>query len=147
MIHRLGSFMVNAVAPVFGFILSLWLIWNIETRFLPVVEDFTIKQLSVVPGGYMASGELNKSRNCEFVGLTLYAVNHGQPKVLFGQFKKDIFGADVGIGKQTWGPVTILVPPKVAEFEHLEIQGTHRCHALWLQTTEYFQLDLKGLPK
>lgn len=147
MTSRFAQFFVNAVAPVFGFLLSLWLIWNVETRFLPVVEEFTIKSVERSSTGYTASGELVKARNCEFIGLTLYATNAGHPKVLVGQFKKDIFGADVGTGYQTWGPVTITLPPKISEFQTLEIQGTHRCHALWLQTTEYFHLSLKDMPR
>lgn len=145
MIDRAAKFLVNAVAPAFGLMLSLWLIWNIETRFFHVVEDFKITSIVKTDNGYTAMGELNKARSCEFLGLTLYAHRDGQPKMLLAQYKKDIFGSDVGTGRQTWGPWTVNFPSKVAEYEHLEIQGTHRCHALWLQTSEYANLPIKEL--
>ncbi len=146
MIYRLSGFLVNAVAPAFGMLLSLWIIWNVETRFFPVVNDFTFVSITKSEQGYTAYGELNKSRACEFLGLTIYAHKPGHPKLLLDQYKKDIFGSDVGAGRQTWGPWTVQLPERIREYEHLEIQGTHRCHALWLQTSEYANLDIRKLP-
>lgn len=146
MINLAAKFFVNAVAPAFGMLLSLWLIWNIETRFFPVVDGFKVNSVVKTNAGYTAFGELNKARSCEFLGLTIYAHSNGQPKMLLAQFKKDIFGSDVGTGHQTWGPWTVNFPPQIAAYEHLEIQGTHRCHALWLQTTVYTRIPMKELP-
>lgn len=145
-LERAAKFAVNAVAPVFGMLVTLWLIWNVETRFFPVVEDFKLNSVVRTEAGYTAFGELDKVRACEFLGLTLYAHSHGRPKLLLAQFKKDIFGSDVGVGHQTWGPWTVQFPPQIATYEHLEIQGTHRCHALWLQTTLYTSIPVKDLP-
>lgn len=145
--YRTAKFLVDAVAPAFGLLLSLWLIWNIETRFFPVVDKFAMTSITRQGDNYTAQGELNKARNCEFMGLTIYAIKPGGPKLLVAQYKKDIFGSDVGVGHQTWGPWTVQLPPPVTRYDHLELQGTHRCHALWLQTTEYFRLDLKDLPQ
>lgn len=141
------KFTVNATAPVFGLFLSLWLIWNVETRFFPVVDHFTVQSITKSDAGYTAYGELTKSRSCEFLGLTLYAIKGHQPKFLVGQFKKDIFGSDVGTGYQTWGPWTMKLPAELALYDKLEIQGTHRCHGLWMQSTTYHVLDLSRLPK
>lgn len=147
MTYRVAKWLVNGIAPVFGFLLSLWLIWNVETRFFPVVEDFKMTSVVATREGYLAAGELRKVRNCEFIGLTIYASKPGFPKMILSQSKKDIFGSDVGVGHQTWGPWFGPLPKAVANYDKLEIQGTHRCHALWLQTTEYFQMDVKDLPK
>ena len=146
MAYRIAKFLVNAVAPAFGLLVSLWLCWNIETRFFPVVEGFRVTEITRTADGYLTSGELTKSRNCEFLGLTLYAHTQDKPKLLVAQYKKDIFGSDVGVGHQTWGPWLVTLPPKVVGYEHLEILGTHRCHALWLQSTMYYQFDLRRLP-
>lgn len=147
MIDRTAKFVVNAVAPIFGLLVSLWIIWNVETRFFPVVQDFKVNSIVKSEAGYTAMGELKKSRSCEFLGLTIYAHRPGEPKMLLAQFKKDIFGSDVGTGHQSWGPWTVRFPAKVSEYEYLEIQGTHRCHALWLQTSEYINLPIKELPR
>lgn len=146
MIDRFSRFMVNAIAPAFGLLLSLWLIWNVETRFFHVVDDFMVSSIVKTGQGYIAYGELTKERNCEFVGLTLYAVNGHAPKLLVAQYKKDIFGSDVGMGRQTWGPITVALPREAAGFQSIEVQGVHRCHALWLQTTEYTTIDIGRLP-
>lgn len=143
----MSKFAVNAVAPVFGLLLSLWLIYNIETRFFPVVNQFSVASIERSTDGYTAHGELTKTRTCEFLGLTMYAIKRDAPKYLAGQFKKEIFGSDVGTGRQSWGPWTMQFPAKVTDYERIEIQGTHRCHALWLQTTTYYTLDLKDLPR
>lgn len=147
MFERTTKFLVNAVAPAFGLLVSLWLCWNIETRFFPVVTDFKVSQIISTADGHMAYGELHKARSCEFLGLTIYAHSDGRPKLLLGQFKKDIFGSDVGTGHQTWGPWTMQFPPALGKYDHIQIQGTHRCHALWLQTTEYFSMPVKELPR
>lgn len=143
----MAKFAVNAVAPVFGFVVALWIIWNVETRFYPVVTDFHVSSIVKTDGGYTAYGELRKTRSCEFLGLTIYAHRENAPKLLVAQYKKDIFGSDVGTGHQTWGPWTANLPAAVSRFDHLEIQGTHRCHALWLQTTEYANMAIKELPQ
>ena len=147
MIERIARFWINAVAPGFGLLVALWIIWNVETRFFPVVTDFKVSVIERSPAGYTAYGELVKSRSCEFLGLTIYANKPDAPKLVVAQFKKDIFGSDVGTGHQTWGPWTTNLPPKIAEYEYLEIQGTHRCHALWLQTSEYVNFPIKDLPR
>lgn len=147
MMYKLARFLVNTMAPIFGMFVSLWLIWNVEMRFFPVVTDFKVSQVISTADGYMAYGELRKARSCEFLGLTIYAHSEGEPKLLIGQFKKDIFGSDVGTGHQTWGPWTMAFPPAVAQYDHIQLQGTHRCHALWMQTTEYFSMSTKDLPR
>lgn len=143
----IARFLVNAVAPVFGFIVAIWIIWNVETRFYPVVEDFRVSSITKSEAGYTAYGELRKTRACEFLGLTIYAHRPGAPKMIAAQYKKDIFGSDVGTGHQTWGPWTAQLPAAVSEYEQLELQGTHRCHALWLQTTQYTEISIKELPR
>ena len=144
---RVASVVVSAVAPVFGFFLALWLIWNVETRFFPVVTDFRVSNIIHTAEGYMAYGELRKARSCEFLGLTIYAHSDGKPKLVVAQFKKDIFGSDVGTGHQSWGPWTAVLPPAITKYEHLQVQGTHRCHALWMQTSEYISMPIKDLPR
>jgi hypothetical protein len=128
-----------------GAILMFGFLWFTETTFFPVVKDFKILNLTQNGSLYTVSGTLNKTRACEFVGLTLYAVKGDEPKILLTQYKKDVFGADVGNGKQTWGPWSVELPSLMLNASEIQILGTHRCHAFWLQTTEYARLDLKTL--
>lgn len=147
MLDRTAKFLVNAIAPAFGMLVALWLIWNVETRFFPVVKDFKVTSLVKTDDGYVAVGELSKVRSCEFLGLTIYAHRNDVPKLLLAQYKTDIFGSNVGTGYQSWGPLTIHFPPAFGSYNHLEVQATHRCHALWLQTTEYTNIQIKDLPR
>lgn len=120
-------------------------IWFVETRFFPVVEDFKVEYVRKTDNGYVAGGTLNKARACEFIGLTLYGTQDGKPKILLTQYKRDVFGAEVGQGHQTWGPWSVQFPPNLLEMDKLEIMGTHKCHAFWVQTTVYSKIDMKTL--
>lgn len=139
---------LSAFIPILGFIASFWLIYNVETRFMPVIQDFTVDYVVKNPdGSFTAGGTLLKSRPCEFIGLTLYGTHGDDPKLIVGQYKKDIFGADVGQGLQTWGPWSMSLPGALMNMDKLQVMGTHRCHALWLQTTIYTEFDIRRLPK
>lgn len=148
MINHLTQRALSLLMIVSGIIMSLWTIYNIDTRFFPVVRDFKVEYIRKEPdGGFTAGGTLVKSKPCEFLGLTIYGVKNGTPKLLVAQFKKDIFGSDVGQGYQSWGPWTVRLPPALLEMDQMEIMGTHRCNGMWVQSTVYTTFDLKALPK
>jgi hypothetical protein len=135
--QALGHLLVNAVAPAFGLFVSLWIIWNVETRFFPVVEDFTLDRLALTDEGYVAEGTLHKVRNCELIGTTIFAVREGAPKKLLATYIRGQFGTDTATGHQTWGPLTLQLPADLASYDRVEVFAMHRCHALWLQETAY----------
>lgn len=142
-------YVMDKIAHVFlelvGAALMFVTLWFIETTYFPVVKDFKVDYVTRHGNTFTAGGTLDKSRACEFVGLTLYGTKDGQPKMLLTQYKKDIFGADVGQGKQTWGPWSVQFPSEMIEMDKLEVMGSHRCHAFWMQTTIYTKFDVKKL--
>ena len=120
-------------------------VWFVETTYFPVVKDFKVDYITRVGNTYTAGGTLDKARACEFIGLTLYGTKDSQPKMLLTQYKKDIFGSDVGQGMQTWGPWSVQFPGELIDMDNLEIMGSHRCHSFWIQTTIYTNFDMKML--
>jgi hypothetical protein len=133
----LGTLFVDAVAPAFGLLLALWIIWNVETRFFPVVTDFTLDSMVLTDEGFVAEGTLHKKRNCELIGTTIFAVREGAPKKLLATYMRGQFGTDTATGHQTWGPLTLQLPADLAAYDAVEVHAMHRCHALWLQETTY----------
>lgn len=139
---------LSAFMPIFGFLVTFWVIYNVETRFFPVVKDFHVDYVVKDPdGGFTAGGALLKARPCEFLGLTIYGVRGEEPKLIVGQYKKDIFGADVGHGFQSWGPWSMRLPGALMSMDKLQVMGTHRCHALWVQTSVYTEINIKELQR
>lgn len=135
---------VNLFAQAAGAAIVLLVLYFAETRFWPVVDNFKITEIQRTDRGVSLSGELVKRRPCEFVGMTIYGITTDGRRSLMHQFKTDIFGANVGVGFQDWGPVT--VPTPALKFTQAEVLATHRCHPLWLQTTVYTTLDLSRVP-
>ena len=136
---------VNFFAQAAGAALVLTVLYFAETRFWPVVTDFQVHKVERTESGISFSGDLVKGRPCEFVGLTVYGIKADGKRAIMNQFKTDIFGANVGTGAQSWGPVT--VPGIDPTFHFAEVQATHRCHPLWLQTTTYIRFDLSKVPQ
>lgn len=136
---------VNLFAQATGAAIVLTGLYFMETRLFPVVDDFVVERIERTPAAITFQGRLDKQRLCEFVGMTVYGITPTGDRSLMYQFKKDIFGADVGVGRQSWGPVS--VPSIPAHFAKAEVMATHRCHPLWLQSTVYTTFDLTRIPK
>lgn len=143
------AYIMDKLAHIFlqlvGAAIMFATVWFIDTTYFPVVKDFKVAYITRKGDTFTAGGTLDKARVCEFVGLTLYGTKDGQPKVLLTQYKKDIFGADFGQGEQTWGPWSVQFPSQMIEMDSLEVMGTHKCHAFWMQTTIYTKFDMKNL--
>lgn len=135
---------VNFFAQAAGAAIVMACIYFVENHFFPVVKDFEITKVERTPGGLTFYGSLVKARPCEFIGLTIYGVSGSGKRSIIHQFRTDVFGANVGLGPQEWGPVTLPAPS--AKFEHSEVLATHRCHPLWLQTTIYTTFDMARAP-
>jgi len=142
-------YVMDKIAHIFlqlvGAALMFAFVWFVETTYFPVVKDFKVDYINRVGNTYTAGGTLDKARACEFIGLTLYGTKGGEPKILLTQYKKDVFGSDVGQGKQTWGPWSVQFPSAMTEMDQLEIMASHKCHAFWIQTTIYTKIDMKML--
>lgn len=133
-----GKLLIDTFAPVFGLLITMWLLWNVETRFFPVVNDFHVKTfVKLSANEYVVTGELNKSRSCELVSLSVTRRPPNEPTTIIAQYKKEIFGADAGTGRQNWGPVVLKFPSSIEPLEEIEVVALHRCHALWLQQSSY----------
>lgn len=142
-------YIMDKIAHIFlqlvGAAIMFGTVWFVETTYFPVVKDFKVDYITRVGNTYTAGGTLDKARACEFIGLTLYGTKDNQPKMLLTQYKKDVFGSDVGQGRQTWGPWSVQFPGEMTDMDNLEIMGSHRCHSFWIQTTIYTNFDMKML--
>lgn len=142
-------YVMDKIAHVFlqllGAAIMFATLWYVETTFFPVVKDFKVDYVTRNGNTFTAGGTLDKARACEFIGLTLYGTKDGEPKMLLTQYKKDIFGSDVGQGRQTWGPWSVQFPSAMIEMDQLEIMASHKCHAFWMQTTIYTKLNMSML--
>lgn len=136
-----GKVLVDMIAPVFGIAMVIWIFWNVETRLFPIVTDFKIQSAYQTPNNFTAIGTLNKRRNCEVVGMTIYKLYPGEmkPKMIIDQYRKDLFSADAGTGEHSWGPVSLPLSASIDDQDEIQIVALHRCHALWLQQTEYMR--------
>lgn len=133
-----GRLLLDMFAPAFGFVTLIWILYNIETRFFPVVTDFTIQSIAKDERGrYILSGTLDKGRSCELLNLSVYRLDGDKPMNLLVQFQKNILGADAGVGTQHWGPIPVTLPDTLKADDEIDIVALHHCHALWLQESSY----------
>lgn len=137
----LGKFLVDLFAPTLGFLMTLWIVYNVETRFFPVVSDFQIQAIiqNQKDKKLILWGTLDKKRSCELLNLSVYRHPGSEPMELLIQYQKNILGADAGVGPQTWGPIPVYFPTHVKDEDEIEIIALHRCHAVWLQQTQYIR--------
>lgn len=155
--HRLGKILLKGLqvfAPFFGFAVSLFFAWNVETRFFPVITGWTINEIQAVNGNYLLSGTIRKARACDLAATSVTAVmkDPSMPRRLVFQIKPgDILGGNVPTGHSTWGPWTVKIPKELTEHReaiaYLEVVGQHNCHALWHQETVYGRIPMEDVPK
>lgn len=139
----------NFIAHMLGLGLTVWLLWNIETRFFPVVTDFKVTEATLTTKGLLLSGTINKTRNCELVSMSISKLRDGHPSVILEKESTDLFVPDSSIGLHMWGPLTLPVDLSNLDMnDKISVVALHRCHSLWLQRTEYSRLlwkELKGI--
>jgi hypothetical protein len=153
---RLGLFLIRAaelLAPVVGAVAMMFIIWNVETRFFPVIEDWEIERVEAVNGHLILEGHLKKNRACDLIATSVMAVPRAPfaPRVLIYQLKPhELLGGNAPTGFSTWGPWMVQVPEKLVRYRdqiaYLEVVGHHHCHALWHQETVYGRVPMERLP-
>lgn len=135
-----GRILIEAIAPLFGGLVMIWVLWNVEMRFMPVVTDFKITHAVIDLTGYTAVGTVNRRRGCEVINLAVVRVRNNVPTVLLDSQSRDLFSADASPGTNSWGPITLpLKKADLLDSDEIQILGLHRCHALWLKQTEYMK--------
>lgn len=126
---------------IFGALLVFGLVY-VERLMFPVVESFTVTQLTREADGVVIRGHMTKVRACEFIGnaiksdsgatLSLKFMDDGSP----GTFTRPT-------GSQEWGPWKIFVPvaPKV---NSITLTAAHSCHPFWVTRTEIVKIIING---
>ncbi len=150
---RIVIWLLERGAFAIGALITLWCIYQIETRFMPVITKWSINPVIRVADDYILSGTMNKTRPCELVSTSVLAVPNIPlaPRVLLRQIKPgEIDGGNIPTGVSTWGPWTMHIPEAFVKnrdkIAYIEIVGSHRCHALWTQETLYGTVRVEQLP-
>lgn len=145
---------LSALMPALGFFLCLVVIYNFEARYNPIVTNWSLDSVEVRGDSYVVSGRLTKNRACELLSTSIVAVPKDDgPRSIIYQLHPDdqILGGDGPRGTSTWGPWSVPIPAPLiqhrAAIDRLEIIGTHRCHALWVQETMYGSIPIERLPQ
>lgn len=151
--HPVATKLAQFFAPVVGALCALFILYNIETRFMPVVDEFTITRFERQGGEFILSGVLHKHRPCELLAVNVLGepVTAGQPsRVLYQLEPEAMLGGNAPTGRVTWGPVVLRIPVgfdrQVFGLSRIRIMATHRCHALWSQEGEYTTFPVSYLP-
>ncbi len=143
---------LSALMPILGFFLSLWNIYNIDTRFVPVLKEFSVDYIEHKDGAYVIGGTMRTQRNCELIRVSVIGVRLPQQAgVVLSQINSDGLGASTAVGFHTWGPRSISIPQSqvacnLRTFDHLELRAVHRCNPLWLQETHYADIPMERIP-
>jgi hypothetical protein len=140
-------------ALALGALITLWCIYQIETRFMPVIVNWTINPVIREGDRYILSGSMHKTRPCELVSTSVLAVPNVPlvPRVLLYQIKPgEIDGGNLPTGISTWGPWAMKIPKALVEHRkdiaYIDVVGSHKCHGLWTQETLYGSVKMEQLP-
>jgi len=144
---------LEALCFAFGFLVAGWCVYMIETRFMPVITEWRLLEITRTAGFYDIHGVYRKERGCELVGTDIVAVPKMPlaPRIAIHQIKPyDFPGAQAPIGYTTWGPWSVKVPAALdthrEQISSIEVIGVHRCHAFWLQQTIYGRIRIEDMP-
>lgn len=148
-----GHLAINAIAPAFGALVALWIIWNVEVRWFPVITNWNLTSVERSGDRYTMSGSMMKGRSCELLATNVLAVPKVAlaPRVLLYRIDpQDIDGGNAPTGFSQWGPWTMDIPRSFLrhrdEIAYIEVVGIHRCHAFWNQETLYGTIQMEQLP-
>ena len=129
--------------PLLGALVGLAVLYFAEMAFLPVVTDFRIERMDHERGAVLVSGTYLKHRSCELLATNVMAVGAGMPSGLVYSLKLGEAGSNMPVGPVRWGPYRMPVPPTWGGYTHIEVVAMHRCHALWVQETQYIRLPVE----
>lgn len=113
-----------------------------EQELFPVVESFSVTQVSREADGVLIKGHMNKSRACEFIGVTATGDTDGKLALKFmdddspGTFSRPT-------GSQEWGPWKVFTPvaPRV---NTITLTAAHSCHPFWVTRTDLVTIVING---
>lgn len=146
--------LISVFAPILSALAVLWMIYQTETRFFPVIDSWKLEYAERSgPQMVTVGGVFRKTRACELISTTVVAVPKLPliPKRTMFNIKPDeIIGGNAATGTTTWGPWEFKIPAVYQvhkdSIAYLEVVGHHRCHALWIQETVYGQILPSQLP-
>lgn len=140
--------MLHFFAPFVGAMIGLFVTYKVEMTFIPVVTDFKVTELVKEGNAYKVTGSYNKHRSCELLSTSILAINENdklQPAKLLYQIKHQDVGANLPVGRVSWGPYLIPSPPSFGNATKLTATSLHRCHALWLHESHYITLPIAAI--
>lgn len=135
-----------AICLAVTFVMTLMIIGMvgpaIETRYFPAVSKLRISSIRPGDNGEsVITAEFKKLRSCEYVGIAWF---RGKPNTDFERVpvillrkEGDTSSPDRPIGVQRAGPWIIGMSPSELQ-QNSFARLSHRCHALWVTTTEFF---------
>ncbi len=132
MIAKQLSFLI--VAAVFFFAAQF-----IENHFFPVVEKFTVTEVTRYGSNVVVSGTINKARPCVLLqDVQAFTKNGEALEVEFldrsaGYISRPV----IRVASQPFGPWVI----KGGANEVFSLYSLHRCHALWTQETKLVTIE------
>lgn len=145
--------LLEMIAFAVGALVTLLVLFLLETRLFPVVNYWKIDYIQKHDNVYVVGGVLNKARACELIATTVMAVpkNGELPRTAIYQIKPtDILGGNVPTGNSVWGPWKLPIPTELLQkrdtIDRLEVIGTHRCHMAWSQESLYGTIPMERLP-
>ncbi len=149
---RVALWAVERLVALIGAAVALYAYSVFETNFRPVITDWRLEYVSREGGSLIVGGEMTKSRSCEHISTTVVAVPRAPRAARWTLYQLkpgDILGGSAPLGHSTWGPWRLVIPPqaaaRISEIDHLEVIGSHRCHALWTQDTYYGRVPAEVL--
>jgi len=144
---RFVQLLLHFFAPFVGAMVGLFVTYQVEMTFLPVVTDFKLTGMFKVANGYQVTGSYDKRRSCELISTSLLAISSDpqQPAKLLHQLKHQDAGANLPVGLVNWGPYVFAAPASFDNATHIKAVSLHRCHALWLHQTDYITIPISAL--
>lgn len=152
--HPILSRVAQFFAPVLGALCTLFILYVIEPKLLPVVDGFKITSFERTNEDFILRGVLHKHRPCELVAVNVIGVPRNpqaHQHVLYHIDPDVLLGGNAPVGRMTWGPVVLHIP---AGFDTLtpllksiRVTAIHRCHVLWAMESEYTTIPVESLPK
>ena len=118
---------------------------QLEQRFLPVVNSFTVTSIWYSQDGIIVKGTMVKTRHCEFIGVSAHAESgSGDMVTLPIRFLDDDSPGTFSrpTGSQEWGPWKFYTPlaPRI---KSITLTSAHSCHTFWITRTHLVTIDLK----
>ncbi len=153
---RMGTltlWVVESIAFGLGALIAMFVMYHGETKFFPVITNWTINPVVRTGDTYELSGTFVKERPCTLLATSILAVPKAPlvPRITLYQIKPtEIEGGNIPTGASTWGPWTMKIPRAFIENRNkiawIDIIGHHQCHGFWSQETYYGRVEMEQLP-